>query len=97
MLLRTFGRRRPPTAVTPHRSPLWYNVHSYLFVPMGESKRALNRLRFWRLMPKGEKYSPKQKDHTTTKFKKIKEVFNWYLIFDIFQYDHFQNWYLKPS
>jgi hypothetical protein len=32
-------------------------------------------LRFWRLMPKGEKkLSPKQKDRTTTIY------FNWYLI-----------------
>jgi hypothetical protein len=38
-------------------------------------KRALKRLRFWRLMPKGEKYSPKQKDRTTTIFKVYKEVF----------------------
>jgi hypothetical protein len=30
-------------------------------------------------MPKGEKYSPKQKDRTTTNFKIFKEVFNWYL------------------
>jgi hypothetical protein len=28
--------------------------------------KALKRFRFWRLMPKGEKYSPKQKDRTTT-------------------------------
>jgi hypothetical protein len=32
-------------------------------------KRALKRLRFWRLMPKGEKYSPEQKDRTTANFK----------------------------
>jgi hypothetical protein len=35
----------------------------------------------------GESISPKQKDRTTTNFKKkvFKEVFDWYLIFDIFQ------------
>jgi hypothetical protein len=34
----------------------------------------------------GESISPKQKNRTTTNFKTFfKEVFNWYLIFDIFQ------------
>src|SRR5688572_26402666 len=43
----------------PHHSPLWYNLHSYLFVcHWGESRRAyisLTSIRFWRFMPKGEK------------------------------------------
>jgi hypothetical protein len=45
--------------------------------------RALKRLRFWQLMPKEEKYSPKQKDRTTTNFKVFKEVFNWHLTMKI--------------
>jgi hypothetical protein len=43
----------------PHSSPLWYNLHSYLFVyHWGESQRAyisLTSIRFWWFMPKGEK------------------------------------------
>jgi hypothetical protein len=43
----------------PHHSPLWYNLHSYLFVcHWGQSQRAyisLTSIRFWRFMPKGEK------------------------------------------
>jgi hypothetical protein len=43
----------------PHSSPLWYNLHSYLFVcHWGESTRAyisLTSIHFWRFMPKGEK------------------------------------------
>jgi hypothetical protein len=44
-------------------------------------KRALKRLRFWRLVPKGEKYSPKQKGPHHHQFQSFfkKEVFNWYL------------------
>jgi hypothetical protein len=49
----------------PHCSPLWYNLHSYLFIcHWRESKRAyisLTSIRFWRLMPKGRKYEPKAK------------------------------------
>jgi hypothetical protein len=53
-------------------------------------KRALKRLCFWRLMPKGEKYSPKQKDRTTTNFKVYKEVFNWYLMMKYLKEDFFK-------
>jgi hypothetical protein len=56
----------------------------------------------------GESISPKQKDRTTTNFKKflkavfqlvLKKFFNWHIIFDIISnlYDLFLNWYLKPS
>jgi hypothetical protein len=45
-------------------------------------------------MPKGDKYSPKQKDRTTTNFKVYKEVFNWYLLMKYLKED-FSNWYLK--
>jgi hypothetical protein len=77
-----------------HSAPLslWYNLHSYLLVPMGE-KKGSQSLHFWRLMPKGERVlaqskrtappkinakggesiSPKQKDRTTTNFKKIQK------------------------
>jgi hypothetical protein len=54
----------------------------------------------------GESISPKQKDRTTTNFKKflkavfqlvLDKFFNWYLTFDIISnwYDLFQNWHLK--
>jgi hypothetical protein len=41
--------------------------HSYFLVPMGEKViKGSHVLRFWRLMPKGEKIlSPKEKDRTT--------------------------------
>jgi hypothetical protein len=39
----------------------------------GESIKGSQSLRFWRLMPKGEKVSsPKKKDHTTTISKNFK-------------------------
>jgi hypothetical protein len=43
------------------------NLHTYLLYHLGEKcKRGSQVLRFWRLMPKGEKIlSPKQKDRTT--------------------------------
>jgi hypothetical protein len=51
--------------------PLFMNIsngmtfHSYSLITKGEI-RALKILRFWRLMPKGEKVlGPKQKDRTT--------------------------------
>jgi hypothetical protein len=63
------------------------NLHSYLFYQWGESMRRIVKgsqaLRFWRLMPKGEKVlSPKQKDRTTIlKISKTKgkKYFDWYL------------------
>jgi hypothetical protein len=58
----------------------------------GESKKGSQRLRFWRLMPKGEKIlSPKQKDRTTN-FKKFRNE-------DLFGYHKslFSNWYLVIS
>jgi hypothetical protein len=73
-------------AVTPHRSPIWYNLHSYIVCQRGEKvKRAyisLTKYPFLVIHAKGgESISPKQKDRTTTNFKKcslsicIKEVF----------------------
>jgi hypothetical protein len=59
--------------------------HSYLLVPMGEKViKGSQFLRFWRLMPKGEKIlSPKQKDLTTNfkilKIKVLIDIFHWYL------------------
>jgi hypothetical protein len=59
-------------AGTPHRSPLWYNLHSYLFTRhWGESERAYISLKypFLAIHAKGgESMSPKQKDRTTTEF-----------------------------
>jgi hypothetical protein len=42
-------------------------------------KRALKRLRFWRLMPKGEKCEAQSKRTAPPISKFLKEVFNWYL------------------
>jgi hypothetical protein len=46
-------------AVTPHRSPIWYNLYSYIVCQRRrEFQRAyisLTSIRFWRFMPKGEK------------------------------------------
>jgi hypothetical protein len=72
-------------------------LQSYFFYQWGESIRKIIEgsqvLRFWRLMPKGEKVlSQKQKDCTTTISKSheclfqlvfdlvSKWIFNWYLI-----------------
>jgi hypothetical protein len=55
---------------------------THIFLPKGENHRALKILRFWRLMPKGEKLiSLKQKDRTTisTISQKGIHYFNWYL------------------
>jgi hypothetical protein len=87
---------------------IWDNLHSCSFVPLGEKvKRAhisLTKYPFLAIHAKGgESISPKQKDRTTTNFKKkclntafqlvLKKFFNWYLIFDIISnwYDLFQN------
>jgi hypothetical protein len=65
-------RRRSAT------SPLWYNLHFYIFSQKGEKvvKRALMTT-FLAIHAKGgESISPKQKDRTTTNFKNLfKEVF----------------------
>jgi hypothetical protein len=62
-----------------HSTPLfdWYNLHSYLLVPMGEKvKTALKRLRFLAINAKGgEILNPKQKDRTTTFRKILIEIF----------------------
>jgi hypothetical protein len=46
-------------AFAPHRSPNWYNLHSYIIYQRGRKyERAyisLKSIRFWRFMPKGEK------------------------------------------
>jgi hypothetical protein len=58
----------------PHSSPLWYDLHSYLFAcHWGEGTRAYISLKypFLAIHAKGgESMSPKQKDRTTTEFKK---------------------------
>jgi hypothetical protein len=63
--------------------------HSYLYYHLGENirpqrgrkmQKGSQVLRFWRLMPKGEKVlSPKQKDRTTISKKFTNVYFNWYL------------------
>jgi hypothetical protein len=70
----------------------WYDLHSYLFHHLGESfrpqrgrklQKGSQVLRFWQLMPKGEKtLSPKQKDRTTISKNFEINFFNWYLIFN---------------
>jgi hypothetical protein len=75
-----------------HSAPLstigiiFTHIHLYHW---GESKRAhisLTKYPFLAIHAKGgESISPKQKDRTTTNFKKKKKFSNWYLIFDIFQ------------
>jgi hypothetical protein len=87
--------------VAPHRSPIWYNLHSYIIYQRGRKfeKRAyisLTRIRFWRFMPKGEKVLAQSKRTAPPPISKIcslsiKEFFdfqNWYLIFYIIS-----NWY----
>jgi hypothetical protein len=67
----------------------WYDPSFIFILPFGRKcQKGSQVLRFWRLMPKGEKVlSPKQKDRTTN-FKNFTNVyFNWYLKL-IF------NWYL---
>jgi hypothetical protein len=92
-----------PFVVTPHRSPIWYNLHSYIVCQRGRESNvrahiSLTKYPFLAIHTKGgESISPKQKDCTTTNFKKclnvvfqlvLKKFFNWYLIFDIIS-----NWY----
>jgi hypothetical protein len=88
-------------AVTPHRSPIWYNLHSYIICQRGRKFEGkglyfTHKYPFLAIHAKGgESISPKQKDRTTTNFKNVvfqiwvkKRFFNWYLIFDIIS-----NWY----
>jgi hypothetical protein len=84
-----------PFAVTPHRSPLWYHLHSYIVCQRGrEFEKGLYftlKYPFLAIHAKGgESISPKQKDRTTTSFKFVLRefFFNWYLICDIIS-----NWY----
>jgi hypothetical protein len=87
-------------AVAPHRSPIWYNLHSYIIYQRGRKyeKGFIFHSQvsvFGDSCQRGESISPKQKDRTTTNFKNLlfqfvfKEVFsNWYLILDTIS-----NWY----
>jgi hypothetical protein len=86
--------------VTPHRSPIWYNLHSYIIYQRGRkfvrAYISLISICFLAIHAKGgESISPKQKDRTTTNFKNVvfqicikRRFFNWYLIFD-----RISNWY----
>jgi hypothetical protein len=62
--------------------------HSYLLVPMGEKvKRALKRLRFWRLVPKGEKYQAHSKRTAPPPISIFLRLLNWYLnVFNLIQF-----------
>jgi hypothetical protein len=63
--------------VAPHRSPIWYNLHSYInYLPKGEKdyQRAyisLTSIRFWRFMPKGEKVLAQSKRTAPPPISKI--------------------------
>jgi hypothetical protein len=54
-------------------------------------KRALKRLRFWRLMPKGRNIKPKAKGPHHHQFKIFKLIYFGY----IYLQELFQNWYLN--
>src|SRR5688572_17513598 len=87
-------------AIAPQRSPIWYNLHSYIIYQRGRKfDRGLifhsQVFVFGESCQRGRSISPKQKDRTTTNFKNVvfqiwvkKRFFNWYLIFDIIS-----NWY----
>jgi hypothetical protein len=86
--------------VTPHRSPIWYNLHSYIIYQRG---RMINKglyfthkYLFLAIHAKGgESISPKQKDRTTTNFKNV--VFQIYIkrrfFIGILFLIEFSNWY----
>jgi hypothetical protein len=87
------------SVVAPQRSPIWYNLHSYIIYQRGiKFEKGLyftHKYPFLVIHAKGgESISPKQKDRTTTNFKNVvfqcvlKKFFNWYIIFDIIS-----NWY----
>jgi hypothetical protein len=63
-------------ASIPHRSPLWYNLHSYLFVcQWRESKRAYISLKvsvFGDSCQRWRKYEPKEKGPHHHQFLKMK-------------------------
>jgi hypothetical protein len=62
--------------VAPHRSPIWYNLHSYIIYQRGRKfeERAyisLTSIRFWRFMPKGEKVLAQSKRTAPPPISKI--------------------------
>jgi hypothetical protein len=74
--------------VTPHRSPIWYNLHSYIVCQRRRANiRAyisLTSIGFWRFMPKGEKVLPQSKRTAPPPISKImffqfvlKKFFEW--------------------
>jgi hypothetical protein len=74
-----------------HSTPLfdWYNLHSYLLVPMGESQRAHKVSVFWRLMSKGERVLAQSKRAAPPPISKFSIDIFWYVYFQEF----FSNWY----
>jgi hypothetical protein len=72
-----------------HSTPLfdWYNLHSYLLVPMEEKVRRAHKVSvFGDSCQRGESISPKQKDCTTTNFNfKTLVFFSFQLASCIFQ------------
>jgi hypothetical protein len=70
-----------PFVVTLHHSPLWYNLHSYSCNSFGEKAKGLifhsQKYPFLVIHAKGgDSISPKQKDRTTTNFKKFLKKFS---------------------
>jgi hypothetical protein len=60
--------------VAPQRSPIWYNLHSYIIYQKGRKFETVlyftHKYLFLAIHAKGgESISPKQKDRTTTNFK----------------------------
>jgi hypothetical protein len=79
--MEVFGEEKASTpsnyssfAVSPHRSPTWYNLHSYIICQRERKSKGLyftHTYPFLAIHAKGgENISPKQKDRTTTNFKK---------------------------
>jgi hypothetical protein len=88
-------------ADTPHRSPIWYNLHSYIIYQRGRKFEkglifSLTSIRFWRFMPKGEKVLAQSKRTAPPPISKmksfkfvLKEGFSIGILFLI----EFSNWY----
>jgi hypothetical protein len=87
-----------------HNTPNWYNLHSYLLVPMGrESNKGLSQSLFLAINAKGgESIKPKAKGpHHHLILNCVSKIFNWYISnwYVYFQLVYlkidFQNWHLN--
>jgi hypothetical protein len=83
-------------AVAPHRSPFWYNIHSYIIYHRGRKPRAyisLISIRFWRFMPKGEKVLAQSKRIAPPPISK-KYILVFQFVFKEVLQKGVSNWYL---